>query len=179
MNLWIRLFKVVLLFRLRPKRLTPFDTSLIYLRIWPNDLDAFGHVNNGRFLTLMDLGRLDLILRTGLLRQGLKRGWTPVLAGASIRFRKTLGLFEKVEVRTRVLGWDESWFFLEQTLYSHGDEVAMAYLRGVFVKKNKKIAVIDLLKTIGWESASPILPESLLSWIQSEESMVKEVRSGS
>ena len=31
------------------------------MRVWPNDLDTNAHMNNGRYLTLMDLGRFDLM----------------------------------------------------------------------------------------------------------------------
>ena len=53
MNLWLRLIKVVLR-ALFARRIGILDTSRITLRVWPNDLDFNGHVNNGRFLTLAD-----------------------------------------------------------------------------------------------------------------------------
>ena len=34
----------------------------------PNDLDFNGHVTNGRYFTLADLGRLDFAIRTGSAR---------------------------------------------------------------------------------------------------------------
>ena len=33
------------------------------MRVLPNDLDLLWHMNNGRYLSLMDQGRVDLMVR--------------------------------------------------------------------------------------------------------------------
>ena len=43
------------------------------MRVWPNDLDTNAHMNNGRYLTLMDLGRFDLMTQCGLVGTVLKK----------------------------------------------------------------------------------------------------------
>ncbi|HEX8430337.1 MAG TPA: thioesterase family protein, partial [Longimicrobium sp.] len=72
MNLVLRLFYVALAALRRP-RLRPLDLSVVTFRVFPNDLDVNFHMNNGRYLTLMDLGRLDLLLRLGILRELRRR----------------------------------------------------------------------------------------------------------
>ncbi len=66
MNLFFRLLRLLLTARWRG-RLGPLDESVLKLRVWPVDLDVNLHMNNGRYLSVMDLGRVDVILRTGLL----------------------------------------------------------------------------------------------------------------
>lgn len=51
MNLWLRLIRVWLAARRRPS-LGVEDVSVIRVRVWPHDLDLWGHVNGGRYLTL-------------------------------------------------------------------------------------------------------------------------------
>jgi acyl-CoA thioesterase FadM len=176
MNLFFRLLKVIFLLRLRPSRLQPLATSVLRLRAWPNDLDTNGHVNNGRYLTLMDLGRFDFLMRIGLGRAGFKGGWVPVLAASMVRFRRSLRVFEKVELRTRLLGWDQTWIYLEQTLANEKGLVAVAYLRGVFLRQGKKIPVGELLTAIGHTQTSPPLPEALLAWLKAEEEMYQNAK---
>ena len=65
MNLWLRLILQLLKSRFAAA-LEPLGTSVRRGRVWPTDLDVSLHMNNGRYLTLMDLGRLDLMLRTGV-----------------------------------------------------------------------------------------------------------------
>jgi hypothetical protein len=88
-----------------------------------------------------------------------------------VRFRKSLRAFAKVEMRTRLLGWDTAWFYLEQTLSSRGELVCVAYLRGVFLKGGRRVPVEELLQSIGLEDPSPLLPEALKAWIQADEAM--------
>ena len=112
MNLLFRLIRVVIAALLRP-RLDMLDTSELTLRVWPNDLDLNLHMNNGRYFTVMDLGRIDLMIRTGVARWMWRRKWTPVVASETMRFPRALKPFQRYRLKTRVLCWDERWIFLE------------------------------------------------------------------
>src|SRR3954469_20908042 len=114
MNLILRLIKV-LVAALFGQRLDILDSSALTFRVWPNDLDIYLHMNNGRYLTVMDLGRTDLLIRWGLggvMLGGLggfrlKRRWMPVVGAATIQFRRSLSPFQRFRLHTRVLCWDE------------------------------------------------------------------------
>ena len=58
------------------------------MRVWPNDLDTNAHMNNGRYLTLMDLGRFDLMTQCGLVGVVLRQRWFPI-AGFAVRRQKS------------------------------------------------------------------------------------------
>ncbi|WP_316316330.1 acyl-CoA thioesterase, partial [Clavibacter michiganensis] len=81
----------------------------------PHDLDLFGHVNNGRYLTIMDVARLDLLVRSGLWSRIRARGWYPVVAGQTITYRRSLTLGQRFVVESRVLGTYDRWSYVEQT----------------------------------------------------------------
>jgi len=68
MNLWLRLLGVILASLWRPRFDPVRDVSRLTFRVWLHDLDTSLHMNNGRYWTLMDLGRTDLMLRSGLWR---------------------------------------------------------------------------------------------------------------
>ena len=68
MNLWLRLIWVALSGWLGHRLDLPGEASRLTFRVWFHDLDPFRHMNNGRYLTLMDLGRTDLMVRSGLAR---------------------------------------------------------------------------------------------------------------
>ena len=89
MNLFFRLLLLRLLVLRRPK-LSIWDTATTPFRVVPTDLDVLGHMNNGKYLTLMDLGRLDLMLRSGLWRECVRRGWYPVVAGQTVTYQRSL-----------------------------------------------------------------------------------------
>ena len=54
MNLYFRLLLAVLK-ALRAPRARLGETVELTLRVWPTDLDLNGHMNNGRYLTMVDL----------------------------------------------------------------------------------------------------------------------------
>jgi len=69
-NLYLRLLRLLLLLPFVRRR-SLLDAGRIAFRVWPNDCDINLHLNNGRYLTFMDLGRLQLLAQIGLLRNDL------------------------------------------------------------------------------------------------------------
>ena len=120
MNLFVRLFKLIILFCLNRKRLPLDAESTVHFRVWPNDLDINGHMNNGRYLTLMDLGRFELLLRAGLFWPAFKQKWNPILGSCQVRFRRSLKLFQPFSIKTKIVCWDQKWVYLEQRIESKG-----------------------------------------------------------
>ena len=72
MNLYIRLI-IYLIKSLFRNQMDVLETSHLRFHVWPNDLDFNMHMNNGRYLTVMDLGRFDLMIRTGLMKKALAK----------------------------------------------------------------------------------------------------------
>jgi acyl-CoA thioesterase FadM len=169
MNLLFRLIKVVIK-AIRGPRVEPLGDSLISLRVWPNDLDMNLHMNNGRYLTLMDLGRIDLTIRTGIGRVALRERWRPMVAAATIRFRRGLPPFQRYDLRTRMLCWDQKWFFMEQRFEVAGEVYATALIKGVFVGPREKISPQVVAQAIGHDGVSPPMPEQVAAWLKWEPS---------
>jgi acyl-CoA thioesterase FadM len=173
LNLFFRLCKTLLLYLLRPVRRGILDESSVSFRVWPNDLDTNMHMNNGRYLTLMDLGRLDLLLHNGAVPFVLRNKWYPVLAGSQIRFRRPLNLFQKFTIKTRIVAWDAKWVFLEQRILRRGELVLQAWLKGVFVGPKGSVPITELLVLIGVREPPPPMPEALRAWLDAEEMMIR------
>jgi hypothetical protein len=53
------------------------DESVLSLRVYPNDVDVT-RITNDRYIALMDLGRMDIAFRVGLLRPMWKGKWVPL-----------------------------------------------------------------------------------------------------
>jgi len=154
-------FRVAILFIkdfLRRRIQVPGE-SVIRLRVWPTDMDLNFHLNDGRYVSLSGLGRVDLMLRTGLLRRALKRGWYPVVGSVVIRYRREIRAFEKFELHSRILGWDQKWFYFEHRFEKGGDVAAVAYARGVMRTREGAVPPADVLKLVDWDEASPEVPD--------------------
>lgn len=144
------------------------DESRVSFLTLPNDIDANLHMNNGRYLTFMDLGRLDLTMRCGLLRQSLRVGQFPVVGSTMVRFVRSVAHLERFEVTSRILGWDEKWFYFEHRGEVAGRLCAIAWVKGLFRGKGGAIAPAEIVALAGWSESSPELPDALRKWVESE-----------
>ncbi len=115
--------------------------SELSLRVLPNDIDINFHMNNGRYLTICDLNRVDVFARSGLLKAMFKRNWMPVIAEHTMTYKKPLNIFERYEVKLEVTHWDEKYFYMKHTfckaerVMATGTSKGCVYARGVGVVK--------------------------------------------
>jgi acyl-CoA thioesterase FadM len=170
MNLWLRFIWLLLTMKFRPK-VEPFGTSTLRMTVMPNDLDVNMHVNNGRYFTLADLGRLDFTARTGVLRVALRKRAAPIVGDAMAKFRKDLKPFQRFELQTRVLGWDDKWAFMEHRFVRHGRVLGVVVMRGVFRARDGLLKPAELLSALGVDLVSPPLPAWVQQWHQACEAM--------
>jgi acyl-CoA thioesterase FadM len=158
----IRLLRVIVasLFR---ERLGPFDDSVLAFRVMPADIDINLHMNNARYLGMMDLGRWDFVLRTGFWRQVMKDKLQPVIGGAVVRFRRPLRPFQPFVLRTRQITWDDRWLYLEQDIESGGRLVCTAQVRAAFLRGRSIVPPGAVAHALGAGRTAPTAP----SWVQS------------
>lgn len=173
MNLLLRSLGTLLTALLLRPRLRPLDESVVAFRVWPNDLDVNLHMNNGRYLTLMDLGRLDLIVRIGVLGTLRRRRWSPVIGSLKIRYRRSLLPFQRYTIRTRLLCWDDRWFFLEQRFERRGELVSIALVKGLFLGPEGRVPTQAIVDASGYRIDSPPAPEAVAAW-QDAERVLRE-----
>ncbi len=138
-------------------------------RIWPTDLDIFKHMNNGVYLTLMDLGRFDVLKRTGAWKACKKAHIYPIVVAETITFRKSLTLGQKFTIESGVIGWDDVAFFVQQRFVVNGEIYAEAIVRLRFLKSPKgtptPAEVIEIIG--GWQAPQPQLAQWVLDWDKS------------
>ena len=144
------------------------DSSNLNFTVFPNDLDIYLHMNNGRYLTLMDLGRMDWIWRTGLWRTARKNRWAPLVAASTIRYRKSLRLWQRFSLHTRILGWDHKWFYIEQVFRRGERLMASATVLGLFRGPKGNVPPREVLEALGLSMDSPPVSESVRLWTQSQ-----------
>ncbi len=158
MNLFMRLLWLRLFGRFRPRGslLGPIRTPF---RVLPTDLDVLLHVNNGVYLSMLDVARMDLLQRAGLVPEMKRRGWFPVVTGESIGFRRPLTLFQKFEIETRVLGWDERSFYIDQRFIRGDEVVASALVVGRFLRAGGGSVAPAEVGELAGVPESPEVPE--------------------
>jgi len=69
----------------------------------------------------------------------------PVLGSGSIRFRRAVPLFKKVDVIAHMIDVDEKWIYLEHKVVSGDTVYYVAILKAAFLNTDGRIPVSELL----------------------------------
>ena len=146
MNLFLRILWVWLI-SLRRERL-PVGVSESRLRMitLPNDLDFNMQMTNGRYLTIADLSRIDLFLRTGLAKVMVKEKWAPILTEHTMSYKRSLNLFSRFDLVMQLTHWDERSFYMSHQfrvgdrIVAHGTAVGVIRSRDGVVPPEEVLA---------------------------------------
>lgn len=146
------IFRTILIFL--KKRFLPKahfnEKTTVTMRVLPSDLDFLWHVNNGVYFSFMDFGRWDMIFRNGVFDKATKNGWYSVVAGETIKFKKSLELWDKFQIETQIMGYDDKYFFIQQRFLRKGELCATGLVKVRFLKRKGGTVgtkeVMDLFK---------------------------------
>ena len=137
-------------------------------RCWPQDIDIFLEMNNGRIMTVLDFGRTVLARRVGLLSAVRKNGWAITMAGSSVRYRKRIRTFVKFKAVHRCVGWDDKFFYLDHSIWIDGECAVQALFRSAVTDKNGIVRPGTVFRSMGFEGERPELPAWVQAWIDAD-----------
>lgn len=137
-------------------------------RVWPTDLDVLWHMNNGKYLSILDIARFEYIARAGILKVLNQRGWYTVVGSQTITYRKSLRPWQKFTVETKLIGMDSHACYMEQRFVRHGEIYARAYIQGRFLKKTGgTVTIAELATALDVDPATYPLSSELAAWAAS------------
>jgi acyl-CoA thioesterase FadM len=145
----------------RLPRIDPLATDTLDLRVWPNDIDFNFHLNNARYLNVMDYGRIHLLARAGMLNAVLKARWVPLVGAVWITYRRSLPLWARYQLATRLVCWDNRWFYMEQTFTGREGLAAIGWVKGALRDKSGTVDPQQIMDLVHPGIVSPPLPEAI------------------
>lgn len=138
------------------------DPLCIPMRVWPSDLNLGMHMDNVRYLQLMNMARNELFLRSGIRRLMLRRRLGLPLAACEMRYRRSLLPWQRFELQTRIVGWDEKRFYIQQSFRRQDKVAAEGVFRCAFTQGSGVIAPATVFAELMGEAVdSPTRPEEL------------------
>ena len=160
---WLMLLKA----RRRP-RLDLFEAGSLPMRALLTDIDIAGHINNGMYFSIFDLGRFDLMVRAGSWDAMRRRRWTPVVQAETITFRKSVVFNQRFSVETRIAGMDERSIYFEQRIVAGGEVHASALICTRLLGRRGPVPNEEILAELGVELPPGLeLPEWATRWRES------------
>jgi len=163
------------------KRNGVLDEDVVEYLCLPTDIDRNGHMNNAKFMRVLNFARRSFWTRNG--------GWGFVLARApptnmivtasTIRHRREIKCWASYQVVTRLLHWEGTNFYLEHRFVqpSDGFVLAICFVKYRLVSDDKASAadILGCLDTAVREWAPSPSPE-LAAWISYDELSSKALR---
>ena len=134
---------------------------------WPWDIDPWLELNNGRTLTLYDLGRVPLAMRCGLTRVLRGNRWGLTVAGSSVRYRRRVRAFDRVELRSAFIGHDARFLYVQQAMYRAGEALSAGLFRGAVTDSGGIVATERVIAALG-DPELPALPAWARAWAAAE-----------
>jgi len=145
---------------------TDATTCSFYAHPW--DMDMFLEMNNGRHLTLYDLGRFDLSIKCGLAKTLKHQKWGLVVAGSSARFRKRIFAFQKVTMTTQLVGIDHRWFYIQQSMAVNGEPCSTAVFRTGVTEKGRTVLTERVINALDEPDFELNPPAWVQAWIDAD-----------
>ena len=164
---WIRFTAAMVRARRMPP-LAPGDVHRETLRVMPWDIDYQFELNNGRIITLFDIVRIPMLIRMNVLKATSERGWYGTVLGSSLRYRRRITLFQKIELRCRTLGVDERFIYIEQGIFRGGECCAHALIRIGITPGKGIVPPREVLEALGMDTSWP-LPDWVHAWTEADK----------
>jgi acyl-CoA thioesterase FadM len=134
------------------------------MRVLPNDIDINFHLNNARYLSLMDYARTHLLARTRLLEHIVRARWQPLVGAVWITYRRSLPLFAPFALSSRMVCWDDRWFYIEQTFTGSKGLAAVGWVKGMLRDGRGAVDPQSVIDGIAPGVLSPPMPEAIAEW---------------
>lgn len=168
MNMLLRFLYAMLVRNERAPRIAIDEVSRIDHRVLLTDIDLLGHMNNGRYLSFMDLGRIDLTKRTGIAASLTKAGIYAVVGQQTIAYRRSIDLHQRFTLESRLVGADERSCYIEQRFVVDGQVAARAIVRGRFIRRGAgAVKMAEVGEAAGYDFvANHPVPDDIRVWAE-------------
>jgi acyl-CoA thioesterase FadM len=146
---WLRLAEALLSAPYR-QQLDPDSTSRLNFHVWPTEIDV-SIMNHAAILTVMEAGRIDLMVRTGFFRLARKQKWYFVSAALNVQYLRPLKIFQKASLATRIFHVAEPWIYMEQIITCAGKDVAACIVKSKVKKGRENVSMEEISRMLGFD----------------------------
>jgi acyl-CoA thioesterase FadM len=144
---WIRLIFGLIQAKFRSKIQATQTTSLSF-RVWITDIDI-SVMNHAAILTVMEVGRIDFMIRTNFFKIANKNKWYFPSQALTVQYYRPLKVFQKAKLLTRISYVDEKWIYLEQKIIRDGKAISACLVKSTIKKGRETVPTSEILKILG------------------------------
>ena len=145
------------------------DTLTQSYRVLPHDMSLRDHLPNFRYASFSELGRFQFWQAVPTEKSvGM---FNVLVAAQHIIYIRPVRLFSKLELDTRLVGWDKKYFYFRHDFYVKGQLVTTSLVKEAVVFSGKIVEPETITNTPA--------PESMQTMINAWKSLQTEVQNAS
>ena len=141
-----------------------------FYRVYPTDVDQNGHLNNAKFIRILNYARRSLWQRNGVWHHCLTRSPKAnlIVTATTIRYRREIKCWQRFAVISRLVHWDAQCFYIEarfESLESTPFVLAISLIKYRVVSPDK-LSPLALLRAVDstMPAQSPPATAELEAW---------------
>jgi len=170
MFIMLRMVYAVIYQLFNKKPASAYDAVSLPLCVMPWDCDLNFHINNGRYLSIMDVARAQLYLAAGIVPTMFRQKWTPVVTSAHLLYRRSVNIFEKYALTSQFVGRTDKFLVVEHRFKVKSKTAVLAYVALAFRDNQGVVSSDRLVAAFGLERL-PLenRPDILESFLQTDQ----------
>ena len=126
------------------------EISNLSFRVWPQETDK-KYMNNASYWTFTEMGQMDFLFRTGLIKYCRKNHWSPLVGSQKMVYKKPLKRFERFQLSSQLHYCDDKWLYFKQTFLKEEEMIANCLVKVLFRGKEGNVPVSQVLSSLGIE----------------------------
>ncbi len=147
MTYWFRVL-ITFFWSLSKKKTSLGENFVIPFRILPQEC-GMRFMFNATAPALFELARLDWMIRSKIFAFVMKEKFYTPLASLAITYHRPISRFQKIEIHSKITGFDDKWFYFRHDIFSGGKVYISAVGSGIFKKGRETIAPLDIINKVG------------------------------
>lgn len=137
------------------------------------DCEAFRFMANSKYFYYMDLIRFEILFRSDLYKNTIKKGMFPVLGSQKIIYKKPLKRWTKFDITLVIEGWEDNWVYHRQ-IFKQNDEIyAIGITKVGFWKKHKIQDMRKIIADSGISKKEMVVSEDILDLFKKDYDIIK------
>ena len=170
---WLHIIYIFIGSRFFWKKVKPGSDLTRIRRVNLLDCESFRFMANSKYFYYMDLLRFEVVFRSKLYENTIKKGMFGVLASQKIIYKKPLRRLRKFEITLKFEGADDKWVYHRQTFTQNNQLCAIGFTKAGFWKNKKAQNIKEILIKSGIDKAISAPSKEVMDLFKNDYDMLQ------